>query len=59
MPKHENVHDAHYLYFPNMTTVSVLCPEFRPKVASILVLYSVPDQRELYSNRLTTIADRN
>ena len=48
MPKHENVHDARYLYFSNKTTVSVLCPEFHPKVASIIDLYSVPDQCELH-----------
>ena len=57
-PRHENVHDAHNLYFPNRTTVSILCPEFRLKVASILGLYSVPDQCELHSNRLITVADR-
>ena len=59
MPRHENVHDAHYLYYPNRTTLSVFCPEFRPKVASTLGLYGVPDQCELHSNRLTTIANRN
>ena len=28
-PHHENVHHAHYLYFPNRTTVTVLCLNFQ------------------------------
>ena len=57
-PHHENVHYAHYLYFSNRTTVSVLCPNFHPRVASIVGLYRIPDQCELHSDKLTTIADR-
>ena len=45
-------------FFPNRTTVSVLCPNFKPKVASIIGLYRVPAQCTLHSNGLTTIADR-
>ena len=57
-PHHENVHHAHYLYFLNRTTVSVLCSNFHPRVASIVGLYRIPDQCELHLDKLTTIANR-
>lgn len=56
--KHETVQDSHYIYFPQRTTVSVLCPNFNAQVASVVGLYSVPDQCELHSDKLTTIANR-
>ncbi len=56
--KHETVQEAHYLYFPNKTTASVICPGLSPRIASVEGLYSVPDQCELHSNTLTTIANR-
>lgn len=57
-PKHETIQEAHYIYFPNRTTVSVICPGLNTKVASVDGLYSVPDQCELHSNTITTIANR-
>ncbi len=56
-PRHETVQDSHYLYFPNKTTVSVVCPALQPKIASIEGLYRVPDQCELHSPTFTTIAN--
>ncbi len=50
IPKHETVQYSHYIYFPVQTTVSVLCPKFRAKVASIVGLYKVPSQCELHSD---------
>ena len=57
-PRHENVQDSHYIFFPNRTTVSVVCPNLQPKIASIEGLYRVPTTCEFYSNKLTTIANR-
>ncbi len=57
-PCHETVQDSHYLYFPNKTTVSVVCPALQPQIASIEGLYRVPDQCELHSPTLTTVANR-
>ncbi len=57
-PKHETVQEAHYIYFPNKTTVSVICPGLRAKLASVDGLYSVPDQCELHSSAITTAANR-
>ncbi len=57
-PKHETVQEAHYIYFPNRTTISVICPNLSPKIASVEGLHSVPDQCELHSSTLTTIANR-
>ena len=58
LPKHETVQDSHYIYFPQQTTVSVICQNFRAKVASVIGLYKVPDQCELHSDLLTTIANK-
>ncbi len=55
--KHENSHDSHYLFFPNRTRVSIVCPELKPKVASVEGLHSVPDQCQLHSDNFSTIAD--
>ncbi len=57
-PRHETLQDSHYFYFPNKTTVSVLCPELQPQIAAIEGLYRVPDQCELHSPTLTTVANR-
>ena len=56
--KHVNIENSHYLFFPNQTKISVNCPGFRPEVAAIIGLYKVPDQCELNSEALTTIANR-
>ena len=58
LPKHETVQDSNYIYFPQQTTVSVICQNFRAKVASVIGLYKVPDQCELHSDLLTTIANK-
>ncbi len=57
-PKHETVQEAHYIYFPNKTSVSVICPGLSTKVPSVDGLYSVPDQCELHSSNITTVANR-
>ncbi len=57
-PKHETVQEAHYVYFPNRTAISVICPGLSTKVASVDGLYSVPDQCELHSSAITTVANR-
>ncbi len=57
-PKHEAVQEAHYIYFPNKTTVYVICPGLSIKVASVDGLYSVPDQCELHSSAITTVTNR-
>ena len=57
-PRHETVQESHYFYFPNRTTVSIVCPNLQPQVASLEGLYRVPDQCELYSPSLTTVANR-
>ena len=46
-PRHETVQESHYFYFPNRTTVSIVCPNLQPQVASLEGLYRVPDQCEL------------
>ena len=56
--QHETVQDSHYFFFPHRTTVSVVCPHFNAKVASVTGLYRVPNQCELHSDVLTTIANR-
>ncbi len=58
IPRHETVQGSHYLYFPNKTTVSVVCPALQPQIASIDGLYRVPDQRELHSSAFTTVSNR-
>lgn len=57
-PRHETVQESHYFYFPNKTTVSIVCPNLQPQIASIEGLYRVPDQCEFYSPSLTTVANR-
>ncbi len=57
-PRHHTLQDSHYFYFPNKTTVSVVCPELQPQIAAIEGLYRVPDQCELHSPTLTTVANR-
>ncbi len=54
--KHGTLQEAHYIYFPNKTTVSIICPGLSPRIASVEGLHSVPDQCELQSSILTTIA---
>ncbi len=56
--KHETVQEAHYINFPNKTTISVICPGLSTKVASVDGLYSIPDQCELHSSTITTVANR-
>ncbi len=58
IPRHETVQGSHYLYFPNKTTVSVVCPGLQPQIASIDGLYGVTDQCELLSSTFTTITNR-
>ncbi len=58
IPRHETVQDSRYLYFPNITTVSVVCPALQPLIASIEGLYRVPDQCELHSSTFTTVTNR-
>ena len=31
IPRHETVQESHYFYFPNRTTVSIVCPNIKPK----------------------------
>ncbi len=57
-PRHETVQDSHYLYFPNKTTVSVVCPALQPQIASVESLYRVPDQCEFHSPTFTTVENR-
>ncbi len=57
-PKHETVQEAHYINFPNKTTISFIHPGLITKVASVDGLYSVPDQCELHSSAVTTGANR-
>ncbi len=56
-PRHETVQESHYFYFPNKTTVSIVCPNLQPHIASIENLYRVPSQCELHSPTLTTVAN--
>ena len=58
IPYHETLQESHYFYFPNKTTVSVICPSLLPEIASIVGLYRVPVQCELHSSALTTVATR-
>ena len=58
VPRHENLHDTHYLFFPNRTKVSIICPSLEPKVAAVYGLYRVPDQCELHAPYMSTIANR-
>ncbi len=58
IPRHETVQDSHYLYFPNITTVSIVCPALQPQIASIEGFYRVPDQCELHSSTFTTVANK-
>ena len=55
-PRHETFQDSHYFYFPNQTTVSLVCPNLQPHVASIEGLYRVPIQCELHSATISTVA---
>lgn len=55
---HENLHSTHYLFFPNKTKVSVVCPAVEPKVAAVYGLYRVSDQCELHAPGMSTIANR-
>ncbi len=57
-PKHENVHDTHYLFFPNRPRVSIVCPELKPKDASVEELHFVPDQCHIHFDNFSNIADR-
>ncbi len=57
-PVHETVQEAHYIYFPNKTTVSVICPGLSTNVALVDGLYSAPDQCELHSSTITTVVNR-
>ncbi len=57
-PCHETIQESHYIYFPNKTTVSVICRGFQPQIVSTEGLYLVPDQSELHSPTLTTLANR-
>ncbi len=57
-PRHETIQESHYLYFPNKTIVSVICPGFQTQIASVEGLYRVSDQCELHSPTLTTVANR-
>ncbi len=57
-PKHKTDQEAHYFYFPNKTTLSVICPGLRTRIALVEGLHSVPDQCELHTDTLTTIANR-
>ncbi len=58
IPSHETLQDSHYLCFPNITTVPVVCPALQPQIASIEGLYRVPGQCELHSSTFTTEANR-
>ena len=57
-PRHETVQESHYIFFPNQTTVSIVCPNINTKVVSVQGLHKVPDQCELHSHTITTIANR-
>ncbi len=51
-PKHETVQEAHYIYFPNKTTVSVICSGLGTKVASVDgYIYSSPQASEPKSKK--------
>ena len=55
--KHETVQEAHYIYFPRPTTVSIVCQDSIQKSAIVNGSYSVPDSCELHSMNISTIAN--
>lgn len=54
---HASAQGSHFVYFANMTTVSVSCPGLPSHVESIKGQYSIPEQCELHSSAFSTIAN--
>ncbi len=44
-----NIHNTHYIFFINKTTVSISCSGIKSKVVVVYGLYNVPDQCELHA----------